>query len=54
MDITATMVLWLIMLALVVGFVPLGGAWTKLLLWGGLALLTVVLVLTRVLHFVRC
>lgn len=54
MSINMTVVLWLILLIMFVQMLPLGGKWTKPLLWGGLVLLTAVLVLTHILTLPCC
>ena len=51
MIISATLILWLILLALVVSQLVPVNPWAKLGLWGCLALLSVVLMLVRAITF---
>lgn len=51
MVLSATLVLWFIMLAMAVNLTPIK-PWTKLAVWAALALLSVVLVLLHALVFV--
>jgi len=51
MVISATLILWLIMLVMATGLVPMARPWGRLALWFGLVLLTVILLMAHALRF---